>query len=154
MFPGGLGDYACVAGDGAADHDWTGPNANGPLVIAEILERKDDRILRWHSRTNLALLGQNESYKFLVGEKHVLPDHHGDAAFGDGSLYNGQHPAGFSRVAGPGFPLAASIDTPFNNNFGSDHRGMCFFLFADMSARPFTIDTSEMVLGRMARRTD
>jgi Protein of unknown function (DUF1559) len=154
LFPGGLGDYASVAGDGSPEHDWTGSNANGPLLIADVLERKDDRIVRWQSRTSLALLGQNESYKFVVGEKHVPADHHGDAAFGDGSLYNGAHSASFSRVAGPGFPLAASIDAPLNNNFGSYHKGVCFFLFADMSARPFTTDTSATVLGRMARRTD
>src|ERR1019366_4187815 len=46
-FPGALGDYAAVAGDGSAEHDWTGPQANGALVIADVLERKDDRILKW-----------------------------------------------------------------------------------------------------------
>src|ERR1043165_3868384 len=84
-FPGGLGDYACVAGDGSEDHDWTGPNANGPLVIAEVLERKGDRILKWQSRTSLAQLERHrgKSYTLLVGEKHVPLDHEGDAAFGD-----------------------------------------------------------------------
>jgi len=153
-FPGGLGDYACVAGDGSAEHDWTGPNANGALKIADVLERKGDRLLRWKSRTSLVSLNQNESYKLLVGEKHVKADHQGDAAFGDGSFYNGQSPASFSRVAGPGYPLAPAIDAPFNNNFGSYHKDACLFLFADKSVRPFTTNTSELVLGRMARRGD
>ena len=119
-FPGGLGDYASVAGDGSAEHDWTGPKANGAVIEADVIERKDDRIVKWKSRTNIAGLTRGDSYTFLVGEKHVQADHFGAAAFGDGSLYNGQHPASFSRVAGPGFPIA-SIDAPFNKNFGSGH---------------------------------
>ena len=154
LFLGGLGDYANVAGDGDADHDWTGPDANGAFILAEVLERKDGRILQWQSRTNLASLKRGESYTMIVGEKHVPADHQGDAAFGDGSFYNGQHPAGFSRVAGPGFPIAASVDSPFNRNFGSNHNGVCHFLMADTSVRPMTPATSEIVLGQMARRGD
>jgi hypothetical protein len=81
-------------------------------------------------------------------------DHEGDAAFGDGSFYNGQHPASFSRVAGPGFPIAPSPNAPFNKNFGSAHNGICNFLLADSSRRALAINTSEHVLGEMARRGD
>jgi hypothetical protein len=149
-FPGGLGDYASVAGD--RDTDWTGPNATGALVVADVLERQDDRIVKWKSRTSLESLTRGEAYTMLLGEKHVPVDHLGDAAFGDGSLYNGQHPASFSRIAGPGYPLATSIDAPFNKNFGSGHNGVCIFLMADASRRVLTTDTSEFVLGEMARR--
>jgi Protein of unknown function (DUF1559) len=152
--PGALGDYACVAGDGDIEHDWTGPNANGALVLADVIEAKGDRILAWQSRTRLASLTRGEAYTMLVGEKHVLVDHLGEAEFGDGSLYNGQIPANFARVAGPGFPLAPAIDAPFNKNFGSYHNGICHFLMADTSVRVMTADTSEFVLGELARRGD
>lgn len=153
LFPGALGDYAAVAGDGSGD--WTGPKANGALVEADVIERKDDRILRWKSRTSLGLtsLTRGDSYTFLVGEKHVVADHFGDASFGDGAFYNGQHPASFSRVAGPGFPIA-TIDAPVNKNFGSGHAGVCNFLLADTQVRPMTINTSEHVLGQLSRRGD
>ncbi|MBM3996349.1 MAG: DUF1559 domain-containing protein [Planctomycetes bacterium] len=150
-FPGGLGDYACVAGDGSAAHDWTGPSANGPFVMAEVTECKN-HVIKWQSRTSLASLTRGLSYTLLVGEKHVPADQQGEVKFGDGSLYNGQHPASFSRVAGPGFPIAGSIDAPFNNNFGSYHSRVCMFLLADMSARVYSADTNEIVLGQMARR--
>jgi prepilin-type processing-associated H-X9-DG protein len=41
---------------------------------------------------------------------------------------------------------------PFQRNFGSYHNGVCNFLMADTSVRTMTIDTSEFVLGEMARR--
>jgi type II secretory pathway pseudopilin PulG len=152
LFPGALGDYASVAGDGSADHDWTGSKANGALVIAHEIERKGDRILEWEGRTNMNSFARGTGYTMIVGEKHIPVDHMGDAAFGDGSFYNGQHPASFSRVAGPGFPLANAINAPFNKNFGSYHKGVCQFLMADGSFRAMSNDTSELVLGQLARR--
>jgi hypothetical protein len=142
--PGAVGDYASVAGDGTAEE-------NGALVSAAV-ERKDGRIVQWMSRTGFSSLPRGVSYTMLVGEKHVLSDHQGDAAFGDGSLYNGQHLACFSRYAGPGFPIAPTIDAPFNKNFGSPHNRICHFLMADGSYRAMSIDTSEVVLGRLAKR--
>lgn len=152
LFPGALGDYANVAGDDA--NDWTGPNANGALVIADVLERKDGRIVKWQSRTNYDSLIRGQSHTLLVGEKHVQPIHLGDAEFGDGSLYNGDKPANFSRIAGPGFPLARSMDDPFNKNFGSWHKGVCNFLLADGSVNTMANDVSETVLGKLARRDE
>ncbi|MBI3822207.1 MAG: DUF1559 domain-containing protein [Planctomycetes bacterium] len=153
-FPGGVGDYASVAGDGSAGHDWTGPYANGPLVFATVVDRQDERILKWRSRTGLASLKRGTQQTLLVGEKHVPVGHHGDAAFGDGSLYNGANPASFARIAGPGYPLAPAIDAPFNNNFGSCHRGICHFLMADASFKAFANDVDPAVLGKLARRGD
>ncbi len=150
--PGALGDYAAVAGDGSAEHDWTGANANGALVLAVNIKRKDDRITHWASQTSLESLTRGAQYTLLIGEKHVPVGDFGNAKFGDGSLYNGQNPASFSRIAGPGFPIAPSMDAPYNKNFGSAHDNICNFLMADASVRPMTFDTSETVLGDLARR--
>ena len=151
-FPGGLGDYANVAGDGFGD--WTSPKANAALVSADGIERKGERIVNWHSMTGLASLPRGTAYTMLVGEKHVPIDRQGDAEVGDGSFYNGQNPASYSRVAGPGFPIAPSVTSPFNRNFGSYHHGICNFLMADTSVRTMTFQTSEAVLGQLARRTE
>jgi hypothetical protein len=148
-----LSDFACVAGDGDARHDWTGPNANGPLLVAEVTDLMNERITNWQSRTGLASLTRGVAYTALVAEKHVPLEHHGAAEFGDGSVYNGAHPASFARLAGPGFPLAESEDAPFNKNFGSSHPGICHFLMADTTVRPMSLRTSPFVLGEMARRT-
>lgn len=142
-FPGALGDFAAVAGDGGTN--WTGPEANGAIVP-------------WPGRTSLPLLVRGAQNTLLAGDKHVPRDHHGDAACGDGSFYNGAHFGSFVRVVGPGYPLARSLDDPFNHNFGSDHRNVCNFLMADGSVRAIATDderaASEAVLGRLARRGD
>jgi prepilin-type processing-associated H-X9-DG protein len=148
--PGALGDYAGVAGDGS--DDWTSPKANGALVSADGVEIKDGRAVQWHSVTKLGTMPRGEAYTMLLGEKHVALGHMGEAQFGDGSLYNGQNPASYSRVAGPGFPIASSSSSPFNRNFGSYHNGVCNFLMADTSVRPMTFNSSEFVLGELARR--
>ncbi len=151
-FPGGLGDYGAVAGDGSADHDWTGKDANGAIVPAIHQKRDGARITFWDSQTGLDSLTRGQSYTLLVGEKHVSPDALGDAGQGDGSIYNGARPASFSRIAGPGFPIAQVLDEPGNKTFGSVHQRVCNFLFADGSVQPMSIHTSETVLGQLARR--
>ena len=151
--PGALGDYAAVAGNGDPAHDWTTANANGAMILAHVLEKKDDRIIAWQSLTSLADITRGESVTLLLGEKHVPEEYFGDAAFGDGSLYNGARPASFSRVAGPGFPIASSVDAPVQKNFGSFHRGgPCPFVRVDTSKQWITPDVSEFVLGKIATR--
>lgn len=149
---GALGDYACAAGDGNPKHDWTGPHANGAIVLGDVLHQEGDGILAWRSRTSFASLVRGRSHTILLGEKHAPPDAFGDAGFGDGSIYNGQHPASFSRIGGPGFGLAPLPAAPFNNNFGSAHSGLCHFLMADLSVRPLSTKVSERVLGELIVR--
>jgi hypothetical protein len=151
--PGGLGDYAGVAGTGDPAHPWDGPDADGSIVLGNVLQRDGDRLVRWRGRVSLkSIEARGLSVTLLVGEKHVPPDGLGHADAGDSSLYDGQNPSSCSRVAGPGHGLAASVTEPFNNNFGSPHRGICQFLYADGSVRPIAVDINEAVLGQLARR--
>jgi len=150
--PGALGDYACASGDGDPAFPWAGPNANGAIILGEILEEKDGAILRWQSRTTSASLKRGQAYTFLVGEKHVPLSQFGQIAAGDGSLYNGAFPASAARIGGPGFGLAVDPTAPFNTNFGSAHVGISQFLHADGSVRAYTISMDEAVLGTMIRR--
>lgn len=151
--PGGLGDYAGVAGTGDPPHPWDGPTADGSIILGEVLERDGDRLVRWRGRVSLASIeARGLSVTLLIGEKQVPPDGLGRADAGDSSLYDGQNPSSCSRVAGPGRGLAASVTAPFNNNFGSPHRGICQFLYADGSVRAIAIDVNEAVLGQLARR--
>jgi hypothetical protein len=151
---GAVGDYAGVAGTGDPAHSWDGPNADGAIILGEVLERERDRILRWRGRTSLAAIreARGQSETLLFGEKHVPIGQEGRAEGGDASLYNGQNPASCTRVAGPGFGLAESVTDQFNRNFGSAHMGVCQFLLGDGSARTFAVDISENLLGQMARR--
>ncbi len=153
LLPGALGDYACAAGDGDPAHPWDGPDANGPIILGEVLRREKDRVLEWRSRTTLKDLKGKESYTILIGDKHVPLGRFGEAKAGDGSLYNGANAASGSRVGGPGHRLAPAPDAPFNRNFGSYHPGaVCQFLMADNSVRPFTPALDGAVLGQLTIR--
>jgi Protein of unknown function (DUF1559) len=153
-FPGALGDYGCCSGDGSPAHPWTTAEANGAIILGEVLERADDLVLKWRNRTDYPSLRRGESHTILLGEKHVPWGHFGEAQRGDGSLYNGDHPASEARVGGPGHGLAPAPDAPFKDNFGSYHPGICQFLMADGSVKALANSIQEDVLGRLATRGD
>jgi hypothetical protein len=151
---GAVGDYAGVAGTGDPTHPWDGPDADGTIILGEVLKRVEDRIVHWSGRTSLPATQKERglSQTLLIGEKHVPLGEEGRAAFGDGSLYDGQFPANSARVAGPGHGLAKEATDPFRTNFGSAHAGLCQFLRADGSVLPIAVNINEDVLGQMARR--
>jgi hypothetical protein len=152
--PGALGDYACASGNGDPQHPWQTAQANGAVILGEVLERSGDLVLDWRARTTLAMLKRGESQTILFGEKHVPWGHFGDVQDGDGSLYNGDHPASSARVGGPGHGLAPSPETPFQLNFGSVHPGLCQAVMADNSVRVFATSMTPEVLGQLTTRGD
>src|SRR5207302_3937758 len=103
--PGGIGDYAGVAGTGDPAHPWDGPDADGAIILGEVLQREGDRIVRWRGRTSLAAIAKARglSATLLFGEKHVPGDGIGPAALGAGSIYYCQHAAATARIAGPAY---------------------------------------------------
>ncbi len=152
QYPGALGDYACVAGDGDPRFPWDGPNANGPFVIAEVLKRDGDRVLEWRSRVGLKDLKHGD-VTLLLGDKHVPVVGRTTVAVGDGALYNGEYPGSWSRVGGPGFGLAASDEEKYNRNFGGNHvGGIAQFIQVDTSLKVFTPEVSETLLGKLMVR--
>jgi hypothetical protein len=153
LLPGALGDYACASGNGDPRYPWTGPEANGTIIVGQVLKREGDLVLEWRGRTRLKDLGDNKAYKIFLGDKHVPLGKFGQAAAGDGSLYNGTNAASAARVAGRGYGLAPSPESPFNSNFGSYHLGgVCQFLMADGAVKTFTPSVDEGVLGQLADR--
>jgi len=146
---GALGDYAGAAGDGDPRFEWTGPNANGAIILGDVLERDQQRILRWRGRVSLADLKRGLSNTLLVGEKHVPSRAHGQTQFGDGSIYDGRFPANATRLGGPDYPLAQSPEEPFRHNFGSAHPGFCQFLVADGSVSAYATTLSPALLGKL-----
>jgi Protein of unknown function (DUF1559) len=151
-YPGALGDYAGCSGDGDPDRPWQTADADGAIILGDVLKRSGDSILDWRGRVDLGALTTGQARTILLGEKHVPWGHFGERRFGDGSLYNGDYPASSSRIGGPGYGLAASPEAPFHEQFGSYHPGICQFLMADVSVQALTNSISEDVLGRLTRR--
>lgn len=149
---GALGDYACASGDGAPHNLWTGIEANGAIILGEVLDERDGLILRWQGRTTLASLVRGQNYTLLVGEKHVPLNQLGQAKAGDTSVYNGALPAASARVGGPGFEMAASPTAPGHTNFGSAHHGISYFVSAGGSVQAYANTMSGDLLGKLIRR--
>ena len=72
----------------------------------------------------------------------------------DGAIYNGDHPANFSRCGGPGYPIARFPDDAWQTNFGSYHTGGCNFVFGDGSVRVLDPHISTELLGNLTARND
>jgi len=149
---GALGDYGCAPTSDNAAKTWTSPEADGALIVGEVLEIKGDKIVRWKSRTTLAALERGPEYTILLGEKHVPLDGFGQARLGDGSLYNGEHPPSFARLIDKDHGLSQGPAEPFNLNFGSWHPGVCQFLMADGSLQVFGNGISPEVLQKLVPR--
>jgi prepilin-type processing-associated H-X9-DG protein len=166
-YAGALGDYACSVGsDMGADYNANGTGGNGSMVLAQLphvyeVSSVPPRLAPWKSQTQFSTIPDGLSNTLLAGEKYLKPGTFGvnvpanlDANFGDGSIYNGDHPWVVSRVAGVTSPLARGIDDAFVSQFGSWHPGVCQFVMADGSVRALPVSIHATVLGYLAQRND
>ncbi|MBI2826167.1 MAG: DUF1559 domain-containing protein [Planctomycetia bacterium] len=165
---GALGDYAGCIGDGIAGGkraDYADRSANGMFLSHSEFGAGcggADPYYRFNAErfyVNFQAVTDGTSTTLLVGEKHVPP-----SAFGyrlldgkeidDNAIYNPDHLGTTGRFAGPGFPLARSVDEPVNMNFGGLHSGVCMFALVDGSVRGVSTSIEKELLGTIASRND
>ena len=161
--PGTVSDYACSAGYGPPGI-WNWIHSHGAMIMGRgetepptvpegNFAPPGAELITWSSRTNYASIFDGASNTILVGEKHVRPDRQGIAPE-DGAIYNGDHPANFSRCGGPGYPLANSPYDDYQTNFGSWHPSGVHFVYADGSVHVLTPEIASSVLGKLTNRDD
>ena len=161
-YPGALGDFAANGGqhvDAIVDN----PLCNGTMCQAQS-QLSGSQIVSTQSRTGLRDLKDGTSHIFLAGEKHVPESRFGQSGGqGDGSIYNGDFPRSYNRLAGrdnvgqPRFKLAANgedLSGPWHCRFGSHHPGMVQFVFADGHVAALNVTTDVDVLNKLAVRND
>lgn len=167
-YAGALGDYACSVGDDMlAEFDGNrGTGGNGAIVLARVPHLYEDnrppkKLAPWQSQVRFEDITDGLSQTLLAGEKHVKPGTFGQISpndftpqFGDGSIYNGDHPWAMARFAGGNFPIANHRDATFISQFGSWHPGVCQFVFGDGSVRALPVTMSPRILGLLAKRAD
>jgi len=164
-YPGALGDYACSVGNDM-NLDFFGNGGNGAMVLAVqptvySVNSSPPRLAPWKSQTQFSTITDGLSNTLLIGEKYLKPGTFGinvpddiNANFGDGSIYNGDHPWVISRVAGASFPLAQNTNDSFISQFGSWHPGVCQFVMADGAVKAVPVTISPTILGYLAQRDD
>lgn len=158
QYPGVLGDYAANGGQfaGAIVDDYL---CRGALCQA-LSTVTNNQVVDSQSRTRLRDITDGTSHTFLVGEKHVPQSKYGQSgpSWGDGAIFNGDFPRNCNRIAGlPKFNLGQGPDDlsgPWHCKFGSDHIGICQFLFSDGHVVNVNSLTSMDVLNKLAVRND
>ena len=98
--PGALGDYAANGGQFAGSIV-DNPLCNGVMCQATS-QVANNLLVSSQSQTRLRDILDGTSNTFLVGEKHVPRSKFGQGgpSWGDGSIYNGDFPRNFNRIAG------------------------------------------------------
>jgi prepilin-type N-terminal cleavage/methylation domain-containing protein/prepilin-type processing-associated H-X9-DG protein len=150
--PGSLGDYACNGGQFSGPVV-DNPACNGVMCMADGQTANNRGIA-------LTDITDGTSNTFLVGEKHAPLSKWGQSgpSFGEGSVYNGEFPRNFARIAGaPSFSLGQGPDDlagPWHCKFGSYHPGVCQFLFADGRVAALNNSTDLATLQALAVRND
>ena len=140
---GAIGDYTTCKGPW-----WYGWNQKD-LHEGAIYEAvwKDGR---WQSQTSLDSITDGTSQTLMAGEASWprMLSH---------SVYDGDYENG--TAVGPNYPLCPSdsgedfVDGPGNCfGFGSAHPGIIHFAFCDASVHAITIETSLVVMGKLATR--
>jgi prepilin-type N-terminal cleavage/methylation domain-containing protein/prepilin-type processing-associated H-X9-DG protein len=148
-YTGAVGDYAATtglvprSGNAGEQHEGALIHANATVWWWEVLQK-------WTSHTSMSSIVDGTSNTFMAGEWSYF-------ASTDCALYNGDCNPGM--YLGPPqlpqyatWPVYAIVRSRNQWGFGSDHPGVCQFLFCDGSARPIAMETSSDVLGRLLTR--
>jgi hypothetical protein len=142
LTPGALGDYGACTGTNNCD----GADCVGAYNGA--FHSYSDQFGRNLGFVTFANVTDGLSNTFFVGEKQAQAGNFGRGPL-DCSLYNGDYWTCSTRSAGPNFPLATS-PTSGAVVFGSNHIGICQFLFGDGSVRSVSVNTSPAILALLA----
>jgi prepilin-type N-terminal cleavage/methylation domain-containing protein len=147
------GPYLCAYTDYAATSSSIDPPADGKehvkfdgaMIIGDYDQWKDDGwplvMTGWRSRTSFKKISDGTSKTFLAGEAtQQLANKFG--------AYNGDHNWGWRL--GPANPL--NVGTDKEDNFGSDHPGVCNFVSVDGSARSIANATNPKILTALVTR--
>jgi prepilin-type N-terminal cleavage/methylation domain-containing protein len=163
--PGGIGDYACVAGSN---------NGNGMFMDGSYTSAPDANgipmVLTWKGQLNLQTIPDGTSNTLMVGEKHIRPNSlRGKSE--DRSIFAGND-NNFRRMAGwqtnafpidtanppanirPLMPPTEQAHSLANSSFGGPHSGVCLFVFGDGSVRNLSLSTDPLILTLLAARQD
>ena len=160
--PGGaIVDYVANHGDlspGAlglpTDFYWGG-NGNGVIISSRPVGDETAISRDWRDKVRISGVTDGTSNTLLIGEPHVPADKDATTPY-NGPAYYGRYLTNFSRVGGPGVPLAHSRtdNRAGSYSFGSPHTGVVQFALVDGSVRSVSTSLSTRILGHLSNRHD
>ncbi|MBN2292195.1 MAG: DUF1559 domain-containing protein [Pirellulales bacterium] len=151
-YPGAVSDYqASYATTSHGSFDYEGEGAFVAAKWPGFPSKKNGTVKGWYSLTDLDSITDGTSKTFMIGEITYLRAQACPGYNGDGN--------GFV-IAGPGYPIArytqrlpSNTGTEFHG-FGSEHPGVCQFVFCDGSVQAIPVEISTTVLGQLVDRAD
>ena len=143
--PGAVGHYHASKSSFPIGGHITSRDADGAMIYGVTTNDSAGPVLpddNWRSLTKFRTITDGLSHTTLAGE----------AVYGRTvrtSIYNGDHSPG--GTMGPGYPIALSRNQT-GASFGSDHPGVCLFVFCDGHVQALPVSTNSVVLGQMVTR--
>ena len=146
LSPGAIGDFT--------DFYWGG-NGTGVIISSRPLGDETSIGRDWLDKIRLSDVTDGTSQTLMIGETFVPRGKDKTTPY-NGPAYYGRHLTNFSRIAGPGVPMAHHQDDQRANlySFGSSHPGIVQFALTDGSVRGISTSISTRILGNLANRHD
>lgn len=162
FIPGGaVVDYVANHGDlspgatGESTDFYWGGRGTGVIISSRPKFNGMGQMTGWLDQIAIRDIKDGTSNTVMVGEPHIP---HGEMTKSpyNGPAYLGRYFQNFSRIGGPGVPLAHSPEDQRGTiySFGSAHTGVVHFALSDGSVRGISTSVSSRVLGNLCNRHD
>ena len=153
-YVGNHGDISPGAIGQPTDFYWGG-RGTGVIISSHPKVKGTDIVAGWEDQVAIRDISDGTSNTVMVGEPFI-PDGEMTKSPYNGPAYFGRHFQNFSRIGGPGVPLAHNPGDQRGTlySFGSAHDGIVMFTLADGSVRGISTSISSSVLGDLCNRRD
>ena len=153
-YVGNHGDITPGAVGLATDFYWGG-RGSGVIISSRPKMKGIDVAPGWEDKIAIRDVQDGTSNTVMVGEPFI-PDGEMTKSPYNGPAYFGRHFQNFTRIGGPGVPLAHNSKDQRGTlySFGSAHNGVVQFTLVDGSVRGISTSISSSVLGDLCNRSD
>lgn len=153
-YVGNQGDISPGAVGAPTDFYWGG-RGTGVIISSHPRMDGEEVLPGWEDKVALRDVTDGASNTVMVGEPYI-PEGEMTKSPYNGPAYMGRHFQNFTRIGGPGVPLAHNSRDQRGTqySFGSAHPGIVQFCMADGSVRGISTSISSLVLGNLCHRRD
>lgn len=153
-YVGNHGDISPGAIGQPTDFYWGG-RGTGVIISSHPKVKGKTIVAGWDDQVAIRDISDGTSNTLMVGEPFIPFGEMTKSPY-NGPAYFGRHFQSFSRIGGPGVPLAHHPGDQRGTlySFGSAHNGIVQFTLADGSVRGISTSISSRILGDLCNRRD